>query len=349
VHASCQPNVFRRNVSLFTMLLTLTVSALAIRIGLGNFLTSAWWATTAEIAAQPELPLLVLLRTALVAIGLWVMVPGVVAVAAHALGLRHVAEKAIALLPGVVAAVFRRTLRVGLVGVLVFPNAAGAADKVVVSAPASAAATSTSAFATAVSTKPSITVRPSETEQAAGISSGAYRLDVSTGQLWPVGLPPRPDPDAPRLLGPPAPHDDTDQLPGNPAERVAGVVSVPQSGTAVRLDDGVQTPTTNPGPRTPEFPDPTTETTSETTSETTTRALQPPELATTRPRTYAVVAGDHLWSIARRTMLSERRDATEPEIGSYARRLIEANRMRLPNPANPDLLLVGIELVLPDL
>jgi nucleoid-associated protein YgaU len=65
--------------------------------------------------------------------------------------------------------------------------------------------------------------------------------------------------------------------------------------------------------------------------------------------TYVVRRGDHLWSIAA--------DALEDRLGhlpstrevtSFWRSLIDANRDRLVDADNPDLLFAGQELVLPD-
>ena len=59
-------------------------------------------------------------------------------------------------------------------------------------------------------------------------------------------------------------------------------------------------------------------------------------------------AGDHLWGIAASEMSTRLgRSATATEIGSYWRALIGANRDRLADRDNPDLILPGQTLVLP--
>jgi hypothetical protein len=65
-------------------------------------------------------------------------------------------------------------------------------------------------------------------------------------------------------------------------------------------------------------------------------------------QTWVVSAGDSFWSIAE-DALDEALDRSpaEAEITGYWQRLIEANRERLPVPANPDILHAGQTLVLP--
>ena len=65
--------------------------------------------------------------------------------------------------------------------------------------------------------------------------------------------------------------------------------------------------------------------------------------------TWRVQRGDHLWSIAERVLGSHDRHATEHEVGRYWVRLIDTNRSRLVDPANPDLIRVGQVLLLPAL
>ena len=58
--------------------------------------------------------------------------------------------------------------------------------------------------------------------------------------------------------------------------------------------------------------------------------------------------GDHLWSIAEREVtLRIGSDVTDAEVARYWFRLIEANRDRLVDPDDTDLILPGQELVLP--
>jgi len=82
-------------------------------------------------------------------------------------------------------------------------------------------------------------------------------------------------------------------------------------------------------------------------------AQDPSSDEATRPapaeRTWTVRSGDHLWSIASRA-LSERLDRrpTTDELLPYWASLIEANRDRLVDPANPDLILAGQVFVLPE-
>lgn len=67
-----------------------------------------------------------------------------------------------------------------------------------------------------------------------------------------------------------------------------------------------------------------------------------------QPSTWRVKPGDHLWSVAERTLARAR--ATRPDdadVAAYWRTVIERNRDRLVDPGNPDLLFPGQLLVLP--
>jgi hypothetical protein len=63
--------------------------------------------------------------------------------------------------------------------------------------------------------------------------------------------------------------------------------------------------------------------------------------------TRIVRSGESFWSIAEDEVLSRVDEATDADVASYWIRLIDANRSRLPDPANPDLLWTSTELVLP--
>ncbi len=64
---------------------------------------------------------------------------------------------------------------------------------------------------------------------------------------------------------------------------------------------------------------------------------------------WTVESGDHLWSIASRA-LGDRldREPSADEVLPYWQRLIDANRDRLVDPSNPDLILAGQVFVLPE-
>ncbi|MFP5322935.1 MAG: LysM peptidoglycan-binding domain-containing protein, partial [Acidimicrobiia bacterium] len=60
--------------------------------------------------------------------------------------------------------------------------------------------------------------------------------------------------------------------------------------------------------------------------------------------------GDSFWTIAEETVSDAlARPATDDEVDPYWRRLVEANRARLVDPADPDLLHPGQVLELPPL
>lgn len=66
------------------------------------------------------------------------------------------------------------------------------------------------------------------------------------------------------------------------------------------------------------------------------------------PAEWEIQPGDHLWSVAERTLAQTwSLDPTDDEVAPYWRRLIEANRDRLADPTNPDLVLPGQVLALP--
>lgn len=80
------------------------------------------------------------------------------------------------------------------------------------------------------------------------------------------------------------------------------------------------------------------------------RDAPPPARATARcaPAIWTVGPGQHFWSIAD-DHLTDRlgRPPSDVEVARYWRRLVAANRDRLVDPANPDLLHVGQQLRLP--
>lgn len=76
----------------------------------------------------------------------------------------------------------------------------------------------------------------------------------------------------------------------------------------------------------------------------------PPAAPAVDPARWVVEPGDSFWAIAEEVVAtSGRPGAGERAVGRYWRQLIEANRARLVDPANPDLLLPGQQLVVPPL
>lgn len=73
-------------------------------------------------------------------------------------------------------------------------------------------------------------------------------------------------------------------------------------------------------------------------------ALVPPLVIERFPEHHVVQPGEHFWSIAEQVVAD--RSLAEP-VGWYWRRLVDANRDRLVDPDDPDLLHPGQELVLP--
>jgi hypothetical protein len=75
------------------------------------------------------------------------------------------------------------------------------------------------------------------------------------------------------------------------------------------------------------------------------RATRDPAAA---PPSWTVEAGDSFWSIAAEALAETGDVPNDRRVIGYWRRLVEANRGRLLDPGNPDLLVPGQELVLPD-
>jgi nucleoid-associated protein YgaU len=61
-----------------------------------------------------------------------------------------------------------------------------------------------------------------------------------------------------------------------------------------------------------------------------------------------LVPGDHLWATATAALTTAwGRPPSDAEVAPYWDRLVAANRDRLPDPANPDLVLPGLTVVVP--
>jgi hypothetical protein len=83
------------------------------------------------------------------------------------------------------------------------------------------------------------------------------------------------------------------------------------------------------------------------------RASRSPPVRATRdpaaaPASWIVEAGDSFWSIAAETLAQGGEAPNDRRVSGYWRRVVEANRGRLLDRGNPDLLVPGQELVLPD-
>jgi hypothetical protein len=80
------------------------------------------------------------------------------------------------------------------------------------------------------------------------------------------------------------------------------------------------------------------------------RPAPPPDRRTAAalPSSWTVAAGDSFWLIAAQTVSPAGGEPSDDEVLSYWRRLVEANTSLLLDPGNPDLLVPGQELVLPD-
>jgi hypothetical protein len=74
----------------------------------------------------------------------------------------------------------------------------------------------------------------------------------------------------------------------------------------------------------------------------------PPAPAAPAVATITLAPGDHLWSVAARTLATAwGRAPADREVAPYWRLLVELNRPQLPNPADPDLVFPGEAVRLP--
>ncbi len=127
---------------------------------------------------------------------------------------------------------------------------------------------------------------------------------------------------------------------------------------------GQQWPDISATPASTSVTPPTTPTTASTTSTTSTRtpttttapsstgqpaiAARATEAPLARPQTYVVRSGDSFWSIAEDIVGRENPHASGASVARYWRGLIAENRALLPDPSNPDVLLVGTTIRLPE-
>ena len=178
---------------------------------------------------------------------------------------------------------------------------------------------------------------------ASGLAVAARATDLATTMLRAAPVP------VPRLLGGAIGAGVLSLL----APRAPTPAPTPPPSSSVPTP--AETPTTTPTP-TLTTTTPTPSLAPATTTPTATTAPTPtpsPAPATTTPTattpTATIGPGDHLWAVAERT-LTERsgRPPTEREVGRYWLRLVALNRSRLADPTNPDLVLVGQVVELPD-
>lgn len=143
----------------------------------------------------------------------------------------------------------------------------------------------------------------------------------------------------------PAMHALDDQADDDHADDAPAMQALPgDTGDAPRMqvlaEDGPPPPGMQPLPEVVDMP---------TGTEDPRPAAPAPQPAQPAVAEHTVVSGDHLWSIAEAHLLRTLGDApSEDRVAAYWQRLIEANRDRLVDRDNPDLILPGQQLVLPD-
>jgi hypothetical protein len=136
-----------------------------------------------------------------------------------------------------------------------------------------------------------------------------------------------------------------------PSERRDDTVTMTEIG-----DDpsGASTPSTSTPPPTPTVPPTESASPADPDGPAGREATDParPVETTTGPSdasSWRVELGDHLWAIAAETLADAGFGHDEEDVLAYWSRLVAANRARLVDPANPDLLFPGQVLVLPPL
>lgn len=77
--------------------------------------------------------------------------------------------------------------------------------------------------------------------------------------------------------------------------------------------------------------------------------VTPPTTSLPEPRVHVVTVGEHFWSIAEATLRAAAFDPDPSAVTRYWSDLVDANRDRLIDPDNPDLIVPGQRLVLPPL
>lgn len=158
------------------------------------------------------------------------------------------------------------------------------------------------------------------------------------------GLPPSPAPDPPTLRRLPDIDPTAAVAPPAPAPPAATTDSPPTTeAPATAGSPGAQAPA----------PAPTGAPLATTVPPTVADAASPPTdspgaTVQTPPAAWTVRPGDHLWGISSRALqAARRRPVSDAEVAPYWLSVVERNRASLPDPANADLLYVGMTVVLP--
>ena len=187
------------------------------------------------------------------------------------------------------------------------------------------------------------TVGPARLDHATLVTTAAEAPPPSSDAPRMRPLPPRPPADAPARVPASAPqpaHTSPTPLPGDDTTAAvpAPPTMIPEPPVATTPTPAAPTPPS--APRT-ESAAPRTDSTDP--ARTPTHGAPTP----TTPDTVTVEVGDHLWAIAEAQVRSHVTEPTDRAVGRYWRRLVAANRDRLVDPANPDLVLPGQQFVLP--
>jgi hypothetical protein len=314
-----------------SILAVIALGACGVWLGASDLITDMWMPARDAIDQQPELPILVVLRGALLVMSVWVLSGVAGALLGHLFGAAALVKASLSMLPSIIANPMRRALGIGVAGLIATQTLSGGA-----------AFARHSPDVTTQQVVRTQTVSANDADKLNHSIGPKYQFNAATGQQWPIPSDRVSDPDAPVMKPVENPQSrgagTSLPSPGRRADVVGGVSSVPSASGGALLEphSEVSPERVNP-PTVPRLP--------------TQPAQQPVAPMSPAPKlaAHVVAQGDHFWSIARRTVHARFPDADEAQVGQYARRLIELNRSRLPNPADPNLLLVGTTLELPDL
>jgi hypothetical protein len=180
------------------------------------------------------------------------------------------------------------------------------------------------------------TVGPARLDHATLVATAAEAPPPSSDAPRMRPLPPRPTADAPARVPASAPQPARTSPAPLPGEDTTAVMPAPP--TMTPEPPVVATPT----PAAPTPPSaPRTDSTDP--ARTPTHGVPTP----TTPDTMTVEVGDHLWAIAEAEVRQHVAAPTDRHVARHWRRVVAANRDRLVDPANPDLILPGQQVVLP--
>jgi hypothetical protein len=331
------------------------IAAVLALCGTALFLVSRsqLWPQTLDVRNNPAGPLLLGLRVILGLLALWVGSMTILTLIAHRSGHHRQAARLNRLLPQTVQRAVRAAIGVGLTGALLFNSSALAAER-------------TSQRTTQHQTNS----REATAEQASAYQPNQQPVQQPNQQLrgWPIAKGPIivVDDDVPVLVVRGTPLQNAPVITGTPPTSITSSPgSIPELKKGSQKREPRQGATRDALAGRPSLPQgtiaaatsPTLPVSAQPALDVTTPAaakvsstpvLKPTTSSSVSPRVYVVKPGDHFWSIAEAEVKSAAKgEVTEADVASYWVKLVELNRKSLPDPTNPDVLLMGASIYLP--